>query len=110
MYKRQRTKFTEFESLYFSVCTISSLLFFNIYTIEILLEKLHIIPKLTLSITEIILFIIFLIISNFLLFFLGKRYKKIVTVFDNKMVVFGLGWILIYVAVSIVSFFYVVNI
>jgi hypothetical protein len=48
--------------------------------------------------------------SNTLYFYSKQRYKKIEALFENnKKISFGLGWILIYVALSFIVFFYAVN-
>ena len=110
LYKRQRTKFGEFESAFAATSTMSALLFINIYTIEIFFEKYRIIRPLSISITFVAFFILLLIASNFSLFYIRKRYERIVSYFDNSKVFFGLVWIITYVVISFVAFFYAVNV
>ena len=110
LYKRQRTKFGEFESVYFTIATISALFFINIYTLQILLAKLNIIPEYINSVAKGISIILILIVMNFFCFFYKKKYKSIEFKFDNyRKIKFGVGWIIIYVVLSFIAFFYVVN-
>jgi hypothetical protein len=110
LYKRQRTKFGEFESAFAATTAMSSLLFINIYTIEIFFEKFRIIRSLSISITFVVSFILLLIAANFSLFYIKKRYERIESYFDNRKVNFGLVLIISYVIISFVAFFYAVNV
>ena len=110
IYKRQRTKFGEFESVFVGITAPSILVFLNLYSIEILLEKLHLLPGSLISEKFVIIFLLSLMSLNFLFFYSKRRYKKIEALFENnRKVVFGLGWIITYVILSFVAFFYIVN-
>jgi hypothetical protein len=110
IYKRQRTKFGEFESLFVACTAPSIIMFLNLYSIEILFEKLHLLPVSLISEKFIIIFLPVLIAINLLFFYSKGRYKKIEALFEShEKVVFGLGWIIIYVIFSFIAFFYIVN-
>jgi phosphoglycerol transferase MdoB-like AlkP superfamily enzyme len=110
IYKRQRTQFGEFESISAAAMVLSSLVFLNLFTIETLMEKLNVLPLYSLPVILIIIIFLILMFLNTLFFYSKQRYKKIEALFEsNKKIPFGLGWILIYVALSFIVFFYVVN-
>ena len=110
IYKRQRTKFGEFESISAAAMGLSSLVFLNLFTIETLMEKLNVLPLFPFPVVLVIIIFLILMSSNTLYFYSKQRYKKIEALFENnKKIFFGLGWILIYVALSFIVFFYAVN-
>jgi uncharacterized RDD family membrane protein YckC len=110
IYKRQRTKFGEFESISAAAMGLSSLVFLNLFTIETLMEKLNVLPLFPFPVVLVIIIFLILMSSNTLYFYSKQRYKKIEALFENnKKISFGLGWILIYVALSFIVFFYAVN-
>jgi len=111
LYKRQRTKNGEFESVFAAITAISSLIFTNIYTLQILLAKFDIIPEYINSTFKVVSIILIIILMNCYCLCYKKRYKSIELKFDNyRKVRFGVGWIIIYAALSFIAFFYVVSI
>jgi len=102
LYKRQRSKFGVIESLNFTIITISSLNFINLFTLQILFDKLNIIPEYITSTVKAVSIILIIILINYFCFIYKKKYKSIVLKFDNyRKFKFGTGLIIIYVVLSV---------
>lgn len=108
LYKRQLTKFSEFESLIFALLTITAIVFINLYTLDIGLNKLISTPALINSKVAVISAIIIIFGLNCFFFLLKKRYRDIEQKFGNETKEhkrLGLFGIIAYIIVSFVLFF-----
>ncbi len=112
LYNRQRTKFSEIESLIFAMLTLTAILFVNFFTIDIFLHKLLLMPSIISSIAIVIIVMAVFIGINCWLFLVNKRYKKIEQKFSNESKThknIGTFSIITYVILSFILFFVSVN-
>lgn len=108
IYKKQRTKFGEIESVFASLLGLSCLLFLNIFSILKIFEKVNILSIDLITKPIAIFIMVILIMFNCVFFYSKKKYLKIEMHFNNiRKIPFGLGWILIYSALTIIIFLYV---
>jgi len=108
LYKRQRTKFTEIESIIFAMLTITAILFVNFFTIDIFLHKLLLTPSTFSSIAIVIIVMAVFLCLNCWLFLVNKRYRKIEQKFSNESKThqnIGTFIIIAYIVLSFVLFF-----
>ena len=112
LYKRQRTKFSEFESLIFALLTITAIIFVNFFTLEIFLNKMLLTPSIITSKSLVIIIMALIFSVNCFVFLMKKRYKNIEQKFQNetkKQKNIGTFIIIAYVVLSFILFFVSVN-
>ena len=112
LYKRQRTKFSEIESSLFAILTITAIIFVNLFTLDIFISKLFLLPSIykTKSIVIISMTVIFGI--NCLIFLIKERYKDIELKFIHETKTqqnIGTFSIIAFIILSLILFFVAVN-